>query len=317
MDENDLPDLSGAVWLRRHALQDGLNDKAISRLVGANEWHRIRRGAFSSGQLWDSLRPEDRLRLRNRAVLLTAHPNAVLSHTSAAVEWGADTWGIDLTEVHLTRTDGKAGRREDGVVHHRGRLDESEVSLVNGVRVTGSARCAVETCSVVGSEPSLVVVNSLLHRGAFTKEDFETQVSAARHWPGSLTKELVRRLADLRIESVAESRAFHLFWREQIPRPEPQYEVFDEVGLLVGRVDFAWPELGAFAEIDGRLKYLLMRRPGESLEQFLLREKRREEAICAITGWVCIRITWADLARPRILAQRIRRILAARGRASA
>ena len=45
---------------------------------------------------------------------------------------------------------------------------------------------------------------------------------------------------------------------------------------------------------------------------FLLREKRREEQICALTGWVCIRITWEDLARPRLLARRIRRLLASR-----
>jgi len=48
------------------------------------------------------------------------------------------------------------------------------------------------------------------------------------------------------------------------------------------------------------------------LDEFLLREKRREELICALTGWVCIRITWEDLARPHLLARRIRRILESR-----
>jgi hypothetical protein len=132
-----------------------------------------------------------------------------------------------------------------------------------------------------------------------------------------LSTELVVRLVDPRIESVAESRAVHVFWSQHIPRPQPQVEVFDESGRLVGRVDFAWPELGAFAEIDGREKYLWGRRPGESLVNFLLREKRREETICALTGWVCIRITWEDLARPRLLAGRIRKILNARARETA
>src|SRR5665809_36428 len=36
------------------------------------------------------------------AVLRTAHPSAVVSHVSAAVEHGAAVWGIDLETVHLT-----------------------------------------------------------------------------------------------------------------------------------------------------------------------------------------------------------------------
>ena len=111
---------------------------------------------------------------------------------------------------------------------------------------------------------------------------------------------------------MAESRALHLFWREHLPRPEPQVEVYDESGRLVGRVDFLWAKYGVFGEMDGKLKYLTMRREGETLDEFLLREKRREEQICALTGWVCIRITWEDLARPRLLARRIRRLLDSR-----
>jgi hypothetical protein len=236
---------------------------------------------------------------------------------SAAVEWGADTWGIDLGEVHLTRTDGKSGRREDGVAHHRGRLTGEDVTTLHGVPVTSAARAIAETCTIADVEASVIVANSLLHVGAAEMKDLDEQMIVTRSWPRSLTTELVKRLADARIESVAESRALHMFWRERIPRPEPQLEIRDEDGRLIGRVDFAWPDLGAFAEVDGKGKYLRLRRPGETLEEFLLREKRREEAICAATGWVCIRITWEDLARPGLLAQRIRRILEARGRTSA
>ena len=47
-----------------------------------------------------------------------------------------------------------------------------------------------------------------------------------------------------------------------------------------------------------------------------MREKAREEKIIVLTGWVCIRITWADLDRPELLASRIRKVLAARDRTS-
>lgn len=312
MASNERVSLDDVVWLRRHALAEGYSDKAIAKRVRTHEWHRLRRGAYTSGELWDSLSPEEKHRVLCRAVLMTVHPSSALSHVSSAIEWGAETWGFDLGEVHLTRTDGRCGRKEAGLVHHRGRLSEDEIVILNGVRVTGAARSVAETCTIAGVEPSLTVANSLLHSGAIDMERLGEQTIVTRSWPRSLTTEVVRRLADRRIESVAESRAFHLFWREHLPRPEPQVEVYDEFGRLVGRVDFAWIKYGVFGEIDGRLKYFKMRRDGETLDEFLLREKRREELICALTGWVCIRITWEDLARPHLLARRIRRILESR-----
>jgi hypothetical protein len=45
---------------------------------------------------------------------------------------------------------------------------------------------------------------------------------------------------------------------------------------------------------------------------FLLREKKREERICQLTGWVCIRIGWSDLETPVATAGRIRRLLSSR-----
>ena len=37
----------------------------------------------------------------------------------------------------------------------------------------------------------------------------------------------------------------------------------------------------------------------------MLREKHREELICGLTGWRCIRIVWADLYHPERTAARI------------
>ena len=62
-------------------------------------------------------------------------------------------------------------------------------------------------------------------------------------------------------------------------------------------MDFAWPELGVFLEFDGTAEVPRVRATASRSTQ-VLREKRREELICELTGWVCIRITWADLAPP-------------------
>jgi len=309
MDRQELTDLDGVVFLRREALAEGWTDRQIQAHVREGEWHRVRRGAYVNGELWRSLSTADRYRVLCRAVLRTAHPTAALSHISAAAELGVPLWGGDLSEVHLTRTDGRSGRREGGVVHHRGVLTEEQVIERNGVRVTTGTRAAVEVCSILDVEPALITVNGLLHLGETTPAEFAAMARETETWPHSLTTDIVVRLADPRVESVGESRTAYLCWSQHLPRPEPQVKVRDARGNVLHRVDFAWPERKAFLEFDGREKYFRYRNDGETLEEFLMREKRREELICQLTGWVCIRITWADLNSPLATARRIRAIL--------
>lgn len=314
MSDNDLRDLSNVVFLRREALADGYSDRAIKRKLEAGEWQRVRAGAYVAGEVWRDLSEEDRHRVRARAVLRTSHPSTVLSHVSAALEHGAPVWGIDLTEVHVTRTDGRSRRREAGVVHHRGRLDDEHVVAVGDVRTTARLRTAFEVTTIAGVEAALVTVDGLLRLERPDDEAMEELRQQVRHWPNSLAAEVVMRLADPRRESAAESRAAYLCWKQKLPRPQPQVPILDEQGAEFARVDFAWPEIGVFLEVDGRAKYLIHRRDGESLEDFLMREKRREEQICMLTGWVCVRITWSDLNTPRSTARRIRRVLDSRAR---
>lgn len=312
MDTTPLVELTSVVFLRREAVAEGFTDRAIAALLAAGEWHRVRRGAYCSGELWRSLSAADRHRVLARAVLRTAHPSAVLSHHSAAIEHGVAVWGANLDEVHLTRTDGIAGRREAGVVRHCGVLPDDHVAIVNGVPVTVPARVAVEVMTVLGVEQGLVVVNGLLNAGLAQPGSISTLASDLRFWPHSLSAQIVLRLADPRIESVGESRALFMCWEQHLPRPQSQVHVYDEVGRLLARLDFAWPEHEVFLEFDGREKYSRFRREGETLDEFVMREKQREERVCLMTGWVCIRISWADLARPVTLAARIRRLLARR-----
>ena len=82
------------------------------------DWHEVRRGAVRRpATSWDSLhalRPAPRP--GPSSVAYGAECPAVLSHISAAIEHGAEVWDIDLADVvHITRLDGRAGRREAGV----------------------------------------------------------------------------------------------------------------------------------------------------------------------------------------------------------
>lgn len=308
----ELVDLTGAVACRASLIAHGMTDRHVTAMIRAGELVRIRRGQYVDGEQWRSLSRADRHRLLTRGVLLTAHAGTTATHVSSAIEWGAPIWDLSLEVVHTTRRDGKAGRRRDDWIQHCGELPAEDVTVHNGVPLSIAARTCVEITTVADVERSLIVVNGLLHSGATTVEEFAVRAESARYWPHSLTTDLVLRLCQPRLESAGETRFDYFCWRQRLPRPTPQVEVYDEHGQLVGRVDFVWEDFGVFVEFDGKVKYEKHRRKGETLEQFLMREKQREELICQLTGWVCIRVTWSDLAAPELLARRVRKLLESR-----
>ena len=112
-------------------------------------------------------------RARARAVLRTAHPTAVLSHQTALAEHGVDAWGVGFDETHLTRTDGRPGRRESGVVHHRATLGRRWWVARNGVPVTHPARAAIEVATAYGAEAGLVAACGVLNRELATLAELQ------------------------------------------------------------------------------------------------------------------------------------------------
>lgn len=298
------------VFLRSEILALGYRDEHITRFTRRGIWIRVRRGAFVSGETWRAASEADRYRIFCSAALRQARTLVVASHTSAVAFHDGPLWGLDLDISHLTRTDGRTGRKEAHIQQHRGAIAEGDVMAHGPFQVMTPTRTALELTTVAPLDPCLCVMNDFLHRKLTTQEALEQRYATMHHWPESLKGDIVLRLADPRIESVGETRTFLVIWREGLPAPEPQYEIFDEYGNLVARVDFAWPEHGIFLEFDGREKYLQYRREGESVHDAILREKRREELICQITGWRCIRVVWADLERPGVLGMRLRNLFA-------
>lgn len=298
------------VFLRREAIELGYDDRTIAAMVRSREWHRVRRGAYTFGDLWEAANAVERHRILVRAAVRAAKTEVLASHTSSILEYGdIPVWDLDLSEAHLTRTDGRTGRREAGVRQHRGKVLKTDRDFRNGVACTSATRAVLEVITIADVERALVVANGALHAKRTTIEQLKKRSTHMTHWPDTLGASLVLRLADGRMTSVAETRTWYLLWRAGFPPPIPQYEVRDRSGVLIAVVDFAWPELGVFLEFDGKLKYTTLLRPGEEPGDVVMREKRREAAICAVTGWRCIRLVWADLHEPERTATRIREAL--------
>lgn len=306
--ETDDPRLT-PITLRKELLAAGATDQSLARALRSGVYERPRRGAYVDGARWRSMTTEQQYAVRSRAAYRQARTEVSLSHTSALTLLDAPVWGLELDEVHLTRLDGLSGRREAGIRQHCGALVEGDVLIAHGTQISSALRATLEVTTVGSVETGLVVANHFLHRGDFTQEQLRTRADLSfERWPGSLTTDVVVRLADPRIESVGESRTFHFLWKWHFPRPEPQYEVVDN-GRLIALLDFALPEQKIWIEFDGRVKYQRYLKEGEDVTAVVLREKRREERIAEITGWRCLRVTWADLAHPERLAARLQRLI--------
>ena len=113
-------------------------------------------------------------------------------------------------------------------------------------------------------------------------------------------------LLDPRSESAGESYSRVVFHLAGLPAPEPQYRVPTPDRRFLGRCDFGWPALGVLGEFDGKKKYgRLLREPGQTAEDVLIEEKRREDRLRAL-GWIVIRWMWRDLYRPDALITQLR-----------
>jgi hypothetical protein len=292
-----LADIDG-ILRRQDVLAAGGNDAAIARAIRAGAIVRVRNGAYALTHVWDSLDSRDRHLVQARVTYAASKTEVVVSHVSAALAHGAPVWDIPLDDVHLTRTDARGGRRESRVIQHRGILTERDIVLIHGVKVTSPTRTALDLTTITDLERSVPVMDHFLHTQRTSKRLLRRGSEAMKFWANTLCTDMAVACADGRRESLGESRTAVMLRGSGRPAPQPQYKIRDHRGKLLARVDFAWPELGVFLEFDGKVKYQKFLKEGEDVVDVVLREKKREEMICRLTGWRCIRLTWADLATP-------------------
>jgi hypothetical protein len=299
---------SSGILLRRDVVRAGYTDRYLARLVRAGALIRIRQGAYAVADRWKGLDARGRQLLLSQAVMLQYDDDVALSHGSAALAWGGPDHGLDLERVHLTHFGG-GGRRSAGVVHHRGVCRVGDVSRLGGHWITSPGRTLLDIAALHGVEAGVVVGDDFVHRGLTTLSELRRLATAMEFWPSTLTLRIVLDLIDGLSESVGETLFRLLFRKLGVPRPELQHEVFGLDGVLLGRSDFWWPDYELLGEFDGKVKYLRHRLPGESIEEAVLREKRREDLMREATGCRMIRFTWTDRYQEERTAMRLRAIM--------
>ncbi len=300
------------VLLRREALELGMDDRDLKFAVRHGLLRRMRHGMYTVPEHWDSAYDDARHRLLCEGVRRRFGDKVAFTHASALVLHGIAVWGVDLNQVHVTRLDGGVGRTEHGIVHHRGQLGEHELTRAGQALTVIPTRAVLEHICLTSVESGLVSADSALHQEMTDVESLGAQFDRIRHWPSRRSGHIVLRLADGRSESVGESRGRHFCFRYNLPAPELQVEVADRDGVLLGIADFAWHRQKVFGEFDGKQKYGRLLKPGQSVEDVVMREKIREDAMREATNYGFLRWTWHDYSRPAMLLARFQQRLTRR-----
>jgi hypothetical protein len=283
----------GGVFTRRDAVACGYTERELKTLTGHHgDWVVVRRGCYTEREVWEALDPDGRYLLEVRAASLATTSGPVVSHSSAAAALGMPLRPRWRELVHVTRSDVRGSRTENGVKHHLGALTESDLVVVDGLRVTGPARTAVDVGREHGFEDGVVAADAALRLGA-TRRGLKDALEVMTCWPRVTAARAAVEVADGGAQTIGESLLRLMVLELQVGAPETQFVIVEagrraEIDLRVGRHLF---------EFDGRVKYLGREQGGvadEPAEEVLWREKRREDWVRGV-GYGMSRVVWQEM----------------------
>lgn len=302
----DIDELRSLLLTTDQLTARGHHSRSICRAIDRGELVRLRPGYFVEGEVRERGRADRHLLMVLAADRALGSP--VFSHWSAALVHGLPSWGLPLRTVAETRS-GKPRRSQTSQLMRRdfGRLDQDEISLVDGMRVTSPARTVVDVARTCALEPAVAVADAALHGRRTERSSIDRALDRARGRSGIRAARIVVARADGSSESVAETRSRLIFADFGLPEPERQVDIYDDEGEFVARVDFFWREFGVIGECDGFGKYLEDADYAE-IRRRLGAEKDRDAALMAL-GYRVFHWRWADLGRPRTLVRRLRSVL--------
>lgn len=239
------------------------------------------------------------LAARSRAAFLVTSGQRALSGYSAAELLGARCAPAD-SNAELTVPGGDL-REQPGLTIHRDLLVLDEIIDSGGVAITNALRTAWDLARWLPTVEAVVAMDALARVGRFAPtavlriHDRYPRARGRRRVPGVID------LADPRAESAMETRSRLVLVQRELPRPELQYQVYDQFGEFVARLDMAYPLLKLGMEYDGR---------GHLTEWQQQADARRLNRLAEF-GWTILRFTSPDILRnPDTMATQVRDAIA-------
>ncbi len=282
---------------RRQCLELGASPAAIRRLLDRGIWEAVERSLYGPTGVpmtWPR---------RVMAAQLLAPCGSLISHRTAATLLGVG--GLHEPTPEISIHEGQSFRRPWIITHESVDLDLADVVDVDGIRITGPRRLAMDIGSVVSAERFKHTVREIRHEYGVTNEQlmatYLRHKQRGRNGGGPLRDWLDRYFAVVGVpESGLEVLVLDAILDSGLRTPVVQYWVETSGGRF--RLDLAYPTHKIAIEVDGEQH--------EEDADVVMGDRRRTRLLTA-NGWTIIRVRSKRFATDLGVAlRRLRSLLA-------
>lgn len=288
MDEAGLAIFAGrhhGIFRTADALGFGFTPSAIGRRTASGEWVRMHYGALrhaASPETWKG---------RLLAACWAGGERAVASHRSGAALHTLPGGRRDLEEITCPRW--RRAQHETLVVHETKAYRSEHITMVDGIPCSTVERVMVELGAVRGYRTVLLAFDAAVKKNLTTwhrtAAAVEQLARPGRNGLGAIRWALAQRSPEVAgPESPQESMLLIAMRDRGLPDPVPQYEIHDRHGLLIARVEGAYPKVRISFDYDSHEYHSS---PAE-----LDHDNDRRNRIMA-EGWIHVIARHRDLAR--------------------
>jgi hypothetical protein len=281
---------------RRQAVAAGMVPERLDRLVRSGDLVIVRRGVYAESAFVATLTTyRDQRLLADRAAGLRISRPHERSHDSAAHELDLPILRPGTPMTHVTRPGVVGSHLRHGVKHHLAPYVAERVVEIDGIRLLGPARTAVDIAREHGLRAGVVAIDSARRMGSSVAE-LDAEVALMTSWPYVTVVREAVELSDPDTDSVGETLTRELVTELGFGRPQTQF------GLSAGGRT-AWCDLRLgrhLFEFDGKVKYQRVDEGGFALatvEEIVWREKQRQDWVCGFKLGMS-RVVWDDLFGP-------------------
>jgi len=328
----------GDVFSGPQALACGITRNELRRWLDHRTIVALRRGIFTMATMLDGADKRRRHELDVAAALLVRDPDQrwpgtldpgtrlAAGHSSAALLWGIDAEDPPILRprpgrsspavdpetlerqriVQLVSADRCRRTYRWGVEVRPSSLPPEHLTALGVLPITTMARTAIDLARECTWVWAVIAVDSAMRLGT-TRGELTDMAGFCAQWRGGIQAMRAAEFARKEAQSAAESFARALFQQHGLPEPEIQFDIRDENGEWVARVDLLFRAQRTAVETDGKIKYS---EPWGDPRETLWKEKLREDRI-RDCQYEVVRVTWQQLMTdPEGVIARVRRAFA-------